>query len=98
VPRADQSEPQIRLVRLPRWTILLAAALIVTAIIALAIFALGIFLIVLPIAFVAGVVLHLINRAKFRPSAPSRGITIIDADYRVLEPEKARSDRRETRR
>jgi hypothetical protein len=82
-------EFRIRLVRIPRWQIMLGAGLIFTLIVAFFVLALGIFLLLLPALAIAAAIFYLFGGR--RPPVGREGAAndrIIDGDYRVVEQDR----------
>ena len=82
-------EFRIRVVRIPRWQIMLGAGLILALIVAFFVLALGIFLLLLPALALAAAIFYLFGG---RRSPVSRGGAandrIIDGEYRVVEKDR----------
>ncbi|WP_051660852.1 hypothetical protein [Bosea sp. 117] len=82
--------------RVSGWQIALVVAAALAIGTALALVAASVFLIVLPIVLVSGLAYKLFGGRK--PARAPGGITVIDAEYRVLSPEEAaREDARRPR-
>jgi hypothetical protein len=82
-------EFRIRLVRIPRWQIMLGAGLIFTLIVAFFVLALGIFLLLLPALAIAAAIFYLFGGRRSpvgREGAAND--RIIDGDYRVVEQDR----------
>lgn len=82
-------EFRIRVVRIPRWQIMLGAGLILALIVAFFVLALGIFLLLLPALALAAAIFYLFGG---RRSSVGRGGAandrIIDGEYRVVEKDR----------
>ena len=83
---------RIRIVRIPRWQIMLAATVLVAFLVALFLLAFGVFLILFPIVLLAGLIAWLIGGGRVPP--PDRGDgPVIDGEYRVLDRKSLDRDR-----
>jgi hypothetical protein len=82
-------EFRIRVVRIPRWQIMLGAGLILALIVAFFVLALGIFLLLLPALALAAAIFYLFGG---RRSPIGRGSAandrIIDGEYRIVEKDR----------
>jgi hypothetical protein len=87
------SRIEFRMVRIPRWAILLAVSITIALGLTLAIIAAGLFLIIFPIMLVLSGAAGLLGLLRGRGAA-RRQIRVIDADYVVhhegFEPDERR--------
>ncbi len=82
-------EFRIRVVRIPRWQIMLGAGLILALIVAFFVLALGIFLLLLPALAIAAAIFYLFGGRRSpvgRDTAAND--RIIDGEYRILEQDR----------
>lgn len=91
---------RVRIVRLPKWQVVLISALAITLVLTLVVVAAGAFLLLFPVVLVAGLVLGLIARWRNRGGgggSPARRAAdrddIVDAEYIVIT-DKRREDER----
>lgn len=84
---------RIRTIRIKGWQVFLIAALVLALFVTLLVVALGAFLILFPIFVLAGALAYLFGFGRRRaPGRDERGQTI-EAEYRVIEPEKKSIER-----
>jgi hypothetical protein len=86
------SHIEFRMIRVPRWTIVLAVSLAVALGLTLAIVAAGLFLIIFPMILVLTGAAALLGLLRGR-SAARRQIRVIDADY-VVHNDSGADDRK----
>jgi hypothetical protein len=86
------SHIEFRMIRIPRWAIVLAVSLAIALGLTLAVIAAGLFLIVFPVMLVLTAAAAMLGLLRGR-SAARRQIRVIDADYVVLHDEFGREDR-----
>ncbi|KZE28387.1 hypothetical protein AVW15_06160 [Chelatococcus daeguensis] len=82
--------PQMRIVRLSRWQLWLAAAVGLALVVTLAIVAAGVFLVVLPVVVVAGLGYHLWMKWRGQRPGGRAGDMVIDAEYSIVRREDER--------
>ena len=83
----------IRIVQIPRWQIVLVAAVVLAIMAALFVVAFGVFLLVLPVFVVLGALAYLFGGTRpITPHQDADGRTI-DADYRVIEEKRVERQR-----
>jgi hypothetical protein len=82
--------PQMRIVRLSRWQLWLAAAVGLALVVTLAIVAAGVFLVVLPVVVVAGLGYHLWMKWRGQRPEGRAGDMVIDAEYSIVRRENER--------
>jgi len=86
---------QVRFVQIPRWLAALAGVLAVAFAVALFLLSITVFLVLLPVIAVAGALYYLFGgRRKQADVRHPDGVEIIEGEYRVIETERKRSDRR----
>ena len=86
---------QIRTFQIPRWLALVVGALAIAFAVALFLLSLTVFLLVLPVLAVAGALYYLFAPSRnARKSGMGDGFKTIDAEYRVVEPERIDESRR----
>ena len=90
-------EFHIRLIRIPRWQILLGAGLIFALIIAFFVLALGIFLLLLPALAVAGAAAYLFGGRRPPVRGKRSNDRIIEGEYRVVERDRVDDGRKTSR-
>jgi hypothetical protein len=86
---------QVRFVQIPRWLAVVAGVLAVAFAVALFLLSITVFLVLLPVIAIAGALYYLFGGG--RKQADIRhpdGVEIIEGEYRVIETERERSDRR----
>lgn len=81
--------------RVSWWQVALVVAVALAIGTALALVAASVFLVVAPVVVIAGLAYKLFGGRKSRPVG---GVTVIDAEYRILSPEEAARTPRETDR
>jgi hypothetical protein len=88
------SDPyQMRIVRIPRWAIVLAGLAATAFAIALFLLSLTVFLVLLPVIAVASGLYYLFGRKRVaRPGGPDH-VEVIEGEYRVVEPERIERER-----
>ncbi|MGV6871123.1 hypothetical protein ACUSIJ_00295 [Pseudochelatococcus sp. B33] len=93
---------RVRIVRLPKWQVVLISALAVTLVLTLVVVAAGAFLLLFPVVLIAGLVLGLVARWRNRRGAPvagnparrrSDGDDIVDAEYIVITDRRREEER-----
>lgn len=77
--------------RVSWWQVAIVVAVALAVGTALALVAASVFLVVAPIVLIAGLAYKLFGAP--RTGRPAGGVTVIDAEYRVLSPEEAARDR-----
>jgi hypothetical protein len=89
---------RIQMVQLPRWQVMLVAAIVLAGLVTLLVVAAGVFLLMLPVFLALGALAYLFGGgpAAPRPNPPAQ---VIDAEYRVIDEQTigrstARHDRR----
>jgi uncharacterized membrane protein len=88
------AQVRIRIVKLPRWQLILIGIVALALLAALFVLALGFFLlIVLPAALIAGVLLYLFGFRRAAGAGPGKGQTI-ETEYRVLDRDKIERERK----
>jgi len=88
-------EFRIRVVRIPRWQLMLGAGLLFALIVAFFVLAFGVFLLLLPAFLIAGAIFYLFGgrRAPIDRGGTARD-RVIDGEYRVIEQDQL-EDRRD---
>lgn len=81
-------EFRIRVVRIPRWQIMLGAGLILALIVAFFVLALGIFLLLLPALALAAAIFYLFGGRRSPVRGGAVNDRIIDGEYRVVEKDR----------
>lgn len=90
---------RVRMVRIPKWQLMLVSALAITLVLTLVVVAAGAFLLLFPIVVVGGLVLGLVARwrNRGRASTPVRRSgerdDIVDAEYVVITDRRREEDR-----
>jgi hypothetical protein len=86
---------QLRFLQIPRWVAILAAIAAIAFAIALLLLSVTVFLVLLPVIAVASGLYYLVGgKRKQAGSHNTDGVEIIEAEYRVIEPERVDRDRR----
>ena len=80
-------EFRIRVVRIPRWQLMLGAGLLFALIVAFFVLAFGVFLLLLPAFLIAGAIFYLFGGRR----APID--RVIDGEYRVIEQDRIEDGR-----
>jgi hypothetical protein len=78
---------EFRLIRLPRWALVLAVAAVLALVFTFAVVAAGLFLIAFPIMFVLAAIAALAGSLRGR-RVTRRDLRIIDADYEVVHDDR----------
>lgn len=86
---------RVRIVRMPRWQVVLIATLALALALAFLVLTVGLFLLVLPIVLVAGALAYLFGsrRAPGGRAEPYGG-RVIEGEYREIDPERIDRERR----
>ena len=84
---------EMRVVRLPRWALVLALIIVVALVLTFAVVAAGLFLIVFPVMFLIAAIAAVAGMLRGRRVA-RRDLRIIDADYVVHHERFPRDDQR----
>lgn len=80
-----------RYIQIPRWKIILGAALLFALVLGLIVLALGVFLLALPVIVIGGVLAYFFGGRFSKPAAPDG---IIEAEYREITPREPEQDRK----
>jgi hypothetical protein len=84
---------RIRVVQIPRWQIVLVAAVVSAILIALFVVAFGVFLLALPIFLLMGALAYLFGLWRPMARRPEAEGRIIDGEYRVVEEKRIEHER-----
>ena len=87
------NDGQIRFVRIPRWAIVLTGIAAAAFAIALFLVSITVFLVLLPIIAIASGLYYLFGRRPVSRRHGTRGVEIIDGEYRIVETERVERDR-----